>query len=325
VLSPIGYYVFIDVDRYPRREEVENANQNRMRKLSGQTMTFAAVDSGVQDLNVRKNLLANFIAPETLELKKGAQVMLIKNIDSQLVNGSLGIVQSFMDEGTFFTYKADEPTFLIAQDHGQDKEETAAAREKIQAARLKANATGSTRLWPMVRFNLADGTSRDVLCTPDDWKTEAQNGDIIAKRTQVPLILAWALSIHKAQGQTLSRVKVDLGKVFEKGQAYVALSRATSKQGLQVLRFDERKVMVHQKVLHFYSKLRGHETLEARKVTSTVVADPGKKSVSIVQKEVVKKHNAHQILDADDFDDDDLSYEDMLAAESEVLRATGRG
>jgi ATP-dependent DNA helicase PIF1 len=43
-------------------------------------------------------------------------------------------------------------------------------------------------------------------------------GNVEAHRFQVPLILAWALSIHKSQGQTLARLKVDLGHVFEKGQ-----------------------------------------------------------------------------------------------------------
>ena len=275
-------------------------------------MTFDAVDSGVQDMNTRKNLLANFIAPEKLELKKGSQVMLIKNIDTQLVNGSLGIVQSFMDEGTFFAYKDDEPNFLLAQepDDGQNEEEKAAARAKIQAARMKntPTGTGGPRLWPMVRFNLPDGTSRTMLCTPDEWKTESQQGEVIAKRVQVPLILAWALSIHKAQGQTLSRVKVDLGKVFEKGQAYVALSRATSKEGLQVIRFDEKRVMVHDKVLQFYSKLKGHETLDKHAATTNTTTK---------NKEIIKRS-----AEEDEFGDD-FSYEDMLEAESQFMRATG--
>jgi ATP-dependent DNA helicase PIF1 len=271
-----------------------------MQKLSGQVMTFQAVDSGNAEPNTRKALLANSIAPETLDLKKGSQVMLIKNIDGQLVNGSLGIVQSFMDEGTFFTYKDDEPTYLLAQGDGDaNNEEMEAAREKIKEARMK-NTNGEPRnLWPMVRFNLPDGTSRSMLCSPDEWKTETQTGEVLAKRVQVPLILAWALSIHKAQGQTLSRVKVDLRKVFEKGQAYVALSRARSKEGLQVLGFQESKVMVHQKVLQFYSKLSGFDSLDQK---------PTKKEV--------KKNEF-----GDDEFDEDFSFEEALEAEKQMVRA----
>ena len=282
-----------------------------MRKLSGQVMAFHAVDSGNAEPNTRKALLNNFIATDVLELKKGSQVMLIKNIDGQLVNGSLGIVQSFMDEGTFFTYKDDEPAFLLAHasDGGDDDEGKKAARDKIREARFKNSANGEPRrLWPMVRFNLPDGTSRSMLCSPDEWKTEAQNGEVLAKRVQVPLILAWALSIHKAQGQTLSRVKVDLGKVFEKGQAYVALSRARTKEGLQVLRFDERKVMVHQKVLEFYSKLSGFDTLDQKPVKKEVQA-------------AVKKVFGEDDNDFDDFDDD-FSLAEMLEAEKQPMKAS---
>ena len=64
------------------------------------------------------------------------------------------------------------------------------------------------------------------------------------------------MSIHKSQGQTLDRVKVDLGRIFEKGQAYVALSRATSLDGLQVLNFNPAKVQAHPKVIAWSAKLR---------------------------------------------------------------------
>lgn len=77
--------------------------------------------------------------------------------------------------------------------------------------------------WPIVQFQ--DGSK--MLLPPMDFTIENGEGIIEATRTQVPLILAWALSIHKSQGQTLERVKIDMGDIFEAGQAYVALSRAT--------------------------------------------------------------------------------------------------
>ncbi len=52
---------------------------------------------------------------------------------------------------------------------------------------------------------------------------------------------------------------MDLTRIFEKGQAYVALSRATSQQGLQVLKFDKSKVMAHPKVVGFYNRLYSAE------------------------------------------------------------------
>ncbi|KAH7869751.1 uncharacterized protein C8R40DRAFT_1058728 [Lentinula edodes] len=87
------------------------------------------------------------------------------------------------------------------------------------------------------------------------------------------------MSIHKSQGQTIHRVKVDLGRVFEKGnhnsspslsseltlvlgQSYVALSRASSIEGLQVIGFNPKKVIAHHKVIEWNQTLQSvHENI----------------------------------------------------------------
>ena len=85
---------------------------------------------------------------------------------------------------------------------------------------INNNAFGHKERWPMVRFT----NGRELLCAPLAFSVEGFMGNIEAHRLQVPLILAWALSIHKSQGQTLARAKVDLGQIFEKGQGEYSLS-----------------------------------------------------------------------------------------------------
>ena len=228
---------------FPTRAEVDAANDQRMSSLQGDLEIFEARDGGsITDKVQRDKLLQNCMAPGIIHLKKGAQVMLIKNIDESLVNGSLGTVEAFMTE--------DE--MLQGVEFARDNEN--GGSDKRFKMRYDGPGGGGQR-FPYVCFLLADGTERRILCHREVWKVELPNGEVQASRSQVPLICAWALSIHKAQGQTLERVKVDLGKVFEKGQAYVALSRATTMEGLQVLRFDPKKVLAHDKVRHFYAGL----------------------------------------------------------------------
>ncbi|KAG8982967.1 hypothetical protein FRB90_006435 [Tulasnella sp. 427] len=93
---------------------------------------------------------------------------------------------------------------------------------------------------------------------PVEFSVVNAMGIMEAKRVQVPLVLSYALSIHKSQGQTLQRVKIDLGGTFEMGQAYVALSRATSLQTLQVLNFNQYKVMADRRVIEWSKTLRVH-------------------------------------------------------------------
>ena len=257
---------------FPTRREVDGANQTRMRSLPGSTHSFRAEEGGaIANLDHRTKLLENCMAPQLLELKKDAQVMLIKNMDENLVNGSLGKVIGFMSEMTYSLCEtqgidvdsaldfdaaasSDDPYgFTTLEDEDGDSESV--LRKKRKIIKLRAQSAETTQLWPLVRFTTPSGLHIDRLVTREKWSFEAPDGEIMAYRRQVPLILAYAISIHKAQGQTLSRVRVDLGRVFEKGQAYVALSRATCREGLQILRFDAKKVMAHPKVAGFYRSL----------------------------------------------------------------------
>ena len=227
-----------------------------MKNLSGREVEFRAEDGGsIVDVEQRNKLLGNCMATQSISLKKGAQVMLIKNIDDTLVNGSVGKVIAFMDEKTFDIYHEDEDEFQAVENMDLDDENMTKSRLKLKGLINKDLAGDTSQNWPLVRFAIADGTTRDLLCQRESWKVELPSGEIQASRSQIPLILAWALSIHKAQGQTLDRVKVDLGKIFEKGQAYVALSRATCQEGLQITRFDPKKVMAHERVRTFYDSL----------------------------------------------------------------------
>jgi ATP-dependent DNA helicase PIF1 len=82
--------------------------------------------------------------------------------------------------------------------------------------------------------------------------------------SQVPLILSWALTIHKSQGATLDAAEIDVGSgIFECGQTYVALSRVKSLNGLYLTSFDARRIRINKKVKEFYESLRlYHESKE---------------------------------------------------------------
>ncbi|GAW06344.1 ATP-dependent DNA helicase PIF1 [Lentinula edodes] len=149
-----------------------------------------------------------------------------------------------------------------------NKENTSGTKAEVKPEKKQTEkeVDDSQEKYPLVLFEypLQDGGygSEAVLIKRDEFRVEDAEGKLLARRVQVPLILAWAMSIHKSQGQTIHRVKVDLGRVFEKGQSYVALSRASSIEGLQVIGFNPKKVIAHHKVIEWNQTLQSvHENI----------------------------------------------------------------
>ncbi|HMZ23437.1 MAG TPA: helicase C-terminal domain-containing protein, partial [Saprospiraceae bacterium] len=96
--------------------------------------------------------------------------------------------------------------------------------------------------WDMVRYKLDEN---------DNGKIKPE---VVGSFEQFPLKLAWAMSIHKSQGQTFDRVILDMeGGAFEFGQTYVALSRCRTLEGIVLKRpLKPRDIMVDQRVVDFY-------------------------------------------------------------------------
>jgi len=103
---------------------------------------------------------------------------------------------------------------------------------------------------PKVKYN----NGIKMIMTRHNWASDKIPGIGVS---QVPLILSWALTIHKSQGATLDAAEIDVGSgIFECGQTYVALSRVKSLEGLYLTSFDAKRIRINKKVKEYYESLR---------------------------------------------------------------------
>ncbi|KAG7363024.1 TPR domain protein [Nitzschia inconspicua] len=254
---------------YCTNRNVDRENNDNLAKLQTMAKDFHAIDSvhvdgsavagGSRDFienNLRRSSFFNdCTASKVVTLKVGAQVMLLQNLDIKqgLVNGSRGVVESFK-------------LVPIVIDNGKSGEKRRIGPNetdkfpgcRFEDLRYNQRLEFDGKIWrissfekhPFVRF--ANNVAQIITPTTFE-RNHFRQGKCI--RTQIPLRLAWALTIHKSQGATLDYVTVDLKGCFTSGQAYVALSRARTMMGLQIKNFDPKHVQIDPLVSRFYEAL----------------------------------------------------------------------
>ena len=147
-------------------------------------------------IGIREGEFGDEYLPTSVELKvkAGAQIMMLNNDpDGRWVNGSIGEITGFAQDGE------GEKVIIAEMAEGEEVEIT-------------------PYTWEIYRFSVEDG---------------ALQSEVIGTFTQYPLMLAWAITIHKSQGKTFEKVIIDIGRgTFAHGQMYVALSRCTTLEGI---------------------------------------------------------------------------------------------
>ena len=257
---------------YCTNRNVDRENFENLSRLVDKGKVFLAKDStsvsGVVDtagfefverMLAKNSFFQDCSASKKLHLKVGAQVMLLQNLDIQngLVNGSRGVVEAF---------KLCPVVKEIL--HGEERLIGPGDVDKFPGClfdELKFNQKTDFegKIWRICRFDryplvrFVNNVSRIIV--PETFeRTLYRQGRCL--REQVPLRLAWALTIHKSQGATLDYVVCDLKGCFTSGQSYVALSRARSMLGLEIRNFCSDHVTADPLVEAFYDALDRHDT-----------------------------------------------------------------
>lgn len=139
---------------------------------------------------------------------------------------------------------------------------------------------------------------REIIIEPTTWAMH-DGEKVMASIEQIPLRLAWAITVHKSQGMSLDAAQMDLSHVFEYGQGYVALSRVRTLDGLYLRGFNQQALMVHPKVKTKDEQFKRHsETLRdyTESKTSEDLSASHEKFIINAEGSLVKKDISKQTI-----------------------------
>ncbi|XP_073681681.1 uncharacterized protein [Garra rufa] len=215
-----------DIHIYATNHEVDVHNIHMLHKLCSDIVTVKAQDfernaktGRMEEKDGHHYRVHNSCLEKSLELAVDARIMLLKNINVSdgLVNGICGTIKEFFyDDNEIFPSK-----IYIEFDNEQVGKE---ARAKNPC--------------------LKPGLEKATPIEPEEDKVTS-SGDV---RRQFPIRLAWACTVHKVQGLTVDKAVVSMKKIFAPGQAYVALSRVTSLDGLIIEDFKEKAIFAKDNI-----------------------------------------------------------------------------
>ncbi len=205
---------------YTHNKNVDAENNTELEALTTGSHVYRMSTTGKE--NIVEILKKSCLAQETLVLKEGAEVMFIKNnFEEGYVNGTRGWVSGFTETGMpiVTTYN------------------------KIKSRHLKGTS------------GRHDSAESDIIVSPATWAIEEDN-KVKASLSQLPLRLAWAITIHKSQGMSLDHAEIDLTNTFTYGMGYVALSRVRTLSGVRLIGFNPNALAVDPEVLLYDKYLR---------------------------------------------------------------------
>lgn len=220
---------------FARNDDVEEYNSKKLDQLDAPSISFQAYDEG--DSEYVGLLKDSCLAPTVLQLKKGALVMLLKNLDTfqGLVNGLVGTVIGFVrieadefNKNTFIRY--DRRGLIHYQDYSNEYD----VRYRVR---------------PVVTFR-----KTWYILDASTWEF-TEGSMVLATRCQIPLRLCWAITVHKSQGQALDKVQICMRNFFANGQAYVAFSRVKDPAGLKICHFKHEAFKAHPQAAAYYKDL----------------------------------------------------------------------